>query len=64
MRALFILRYAATAIMAGLAAASQYWPHQPWVGIGIAVAGTLAVHVVPSSIQSADAVARIGQGKP
>jgi hypothetical protein len=44
-----ILRYAATAVLAGLAAAYEYYPHQPWIPISIAVVGTLGIHVVPSA---------------
>lgn len=43
-----VVRYIATAAMAGLAVASEYWPREPWVAISIAVLGTLAIHVVPA----------------
>jgi hypothetical protein len=44
------LRYGATAVLAGLTAAYEYYPHQPWIPIAIAVLGTLGIHVVPSAL--------------
>jgi hypothetical protein len=50
MSPLSVLRYAATAVLAGLTAAYGYYPHQPWIPIAIAVTGTLGIHLVPSAL--------------
>jgi hypothetical protein len=51
-----IVRYAATAALAGLAAASQYYPSVHWIAIAIVVLGTLGIHVVPSGVAVVRAV--------
>jgi hypothetical protein len=42
-----VARYILTAALAGLAAASQYYPDVHWIAIAIVVLGVLGIHVVP-----------------
>jgi hypothetical protein len=42
-------RYILTAALAGLAAASQYYPDVHWIAIAIVVLGTVGIHVVPTA---------------
>jgi hypothetical protein len=42
-------RYILTAALAGLAAASQYYPDVHWIAIAIVVLGVLGIHVVPTA---------------
>lgn len=44
-----VLRYVVTAALAGLAAASQYYPDVHWIAIAIVVLGVLGIHVVPTA---------------
>lgn len=44
-----VARYAVTAALAGLAAASQYYPDVHWIAIAIVVLGVLGIHVVPTA---------------
>jgi hypothetical protein len=49
---LAVVRYGATAVLAGLASAYTYYPHVLWLPIAIAVLGTLGIHVIPTATQS------------
>ena len=44
-----VVRYAGTAVFAGLVAASQYWPANHVIAIAIVVLGVLGYHVVPTA---------------
>lgn len=48
-----MVRYAATAALAGLTAAYSYYPSVHWIPIAIAVVGTLGIHVVPAARSAA-----------
>lgn len=47
------IRYVATAVQAGLAAAITVWPGQTWIAVVLAVAAVLGTHVVRSVQQDA-----------
>lgn len=47
------IRYVATVIQAGLAAAITVWPGQTWIPVVLAVAAVLGTHVIPSVQQPA-----------
>lgn len=51
MNAISVIQYLATGVVAGLTAAYAYYPHQLWIPIALAVAGTLGIHVIPSQLQ-------------
>lgn len=53
-----ILRYAVTAALAGLTAASAYYPHVLWLPIAIATMSTLGVNIVPAVTQVSGATRR------
>lgn len=53
-----IVRYVTTGILAGLTAASAYYPHVLWLPIAIATLSTLGVNVVPSITQGSAASRR------